>query len=78
MLRRLADVFGELRGEIDEFVDAGDSVVGLGRFRVRGAQSGASGTQQIAVVFELRDRLIVSYRSFLRKEEALEAVGLLE
>jgi hypothetical protein len=74
LFERLAEVFGELRIEIDRLIDAGDSVVAIGRFRVRGLLSGATGTQQIAAVLHLRDGLIVRYRSYLRYEEALEAV----
>jgi hypothetical protein len=59
-------------------VDVGESVVALGRFRVSGALSGATGTQQIVAVFTLRDRQIVGYTAYLRREEALAAVGLRE
>ena len=78
LFTRLADVFGEMRVEVDELVDAGESVVLLGRFRVSGAQSGATGTQQIGVVVRLQAGRIVAYTSFLRRAEALEAVGLRE
>lgn len=43
---------------------------------IRGVQSGATGTQSGAAVIQLRDGMIVSYRSYLRREGALEAVGL--
>jgi|Tabmets5t2r1_1033131.scaffolds.fasta_scaffold143159_2 uncharacterized protein len=76
LFARMAEVFGEVRAEIDDYIDAGDSVVAIGRFRVSGALSGATGTQQIAAIFELRDGRITAYRSYLRREEALEAVGL--
>ena len=71
ILGRMAEVFGEVRAEIDELLDVGDSVVALVRIRVQGLQSGAPGMQQGAVVFKLCDGLIVGYRSYLRKEEAL-------
>jgi uncharacterized protein len=76
LFERLAEVFGEVRVETDELIDAGDSVIAIGRFRVRGRVSGATGTQQIAAVFQLRDGLIVGYRSYLRYEEAVDALGL--
>ena len=75
MLGRLEEVFGDIRVEVDDLIDAGDVVVMLGRFRVRGAQSGAAGTQQIGLVLRLREGRLVHYRSYLRREEALEAVG---
>jgi ketosteroid isomerase-like protein len=62
-----AEVFDEERGGDDELIDAGDSVVALGAFRVRGAVSGATGTQPIAAVFRLRAGRIVPYRSYLRR-----------
>lgn len=65
-----------MRLEADELVDAGDSVVILGRFRVRGGLSGATGTQPIALVTQLRAGRLVAYHSYFRREEALEAVGL--
>ena len=77
LFRRLAEVFGQFRLEVDEFFDAGDCVVALGRFRVSGAQSGATGTQQIGVVVRL-DAGKSSYTSYLRRREALEAAGLRE
>jgi ketosteroid isomerase-like protein len=51
-------------------------VVVLGRIHARGAQSGATGTQHGALLFRCRDGRIVAYRSYLRREEALEAAGL--
>jgi ketosteroid isomerase-like protein len=68
----------DLGDEIDELLDGGDSVVALGRFRVRGAQSGATGTQPIAVVVKVRDGKLVAYRAYFDREQALEAVGLRE
>lgn len=77
ILRLMAEVFDQVRAEVDELVDAGDSVVALGGFRVRGALSGATGGQRGgAVVFTLRDGRIVAYRAYLRREDALEALGL--
>jgi ketosteroid isomerase-like protein len=75
----LAEAFDQVRAEVDDLIDAGDSVVALGGFRGRGALSGATAPQQWgAVVFQLRDRRIVSYRAYFRRDEALEAVGISE
>jgi ketosteroid isomerase-like protein len=78
LLRLTAEVFDEFRYEFDDWVDLGESILALGRIRARGAQSGATGTQMGAVVIQVRDGMIVSYRSYLRREDALEAVGLRE
>jgi ketosteroid isomerase-like protein len=76
LLRLTAEVFDQFRYEVDDILDAGDSVLVLGRVRARGIQSGATGTQHGAIVFRMRDGLIVAYRSYLDRGEALAAVGL--
>src|SRR5215210_4537267 len=64
--------------EVQDIVDAGDSVLVLGRICVRGVQSGATGTQHGALVFGIRDGLVVAYRSYIDRDEALADVGLKE
>jgi ketosteroid isomerase-like protein len=76
LLRLTHEVFDEFRYEVEDLVDAGDSVVVLGRICARGARSGATGAQHGALVFRMRDGLVVAYRSYLDREEALAAVGL--
>jgi ketosteroid isomerase-like protein len=78
LLRLMAATYDQFRYEADELVDLGESILALGRIRVRGAQSGATGTQSGALVMRVRDGMIVSYRAYLSREEALEAVGLRE
>ena len=78
LLGRLAEVFDQVRYEVEELIEVGDSVVVLGRMCVRGAQSGATTSQQLALVTQSRNGLLVAYRSYLRREDALEAVGLQE
>jgi ketosteroid isomerase-like protein len=76
LLRLTAEVFDEFQLELDELIDAGDAVLALGRIRARGVKSGATGTQQGALLFRFSNGRIVLYRSYLRRQEALEAVGL--
>jgi ketosteroid isomerase-like protein len=76
LLRLTAEVFDEFRYEVDEMIDAGDAVLVLSRICVRGVQSGATGTQLGALVFQIRDGLVVAYRSYFDREEALAAIGL--
>jgi ketosteroid isomerase-like protein len=76
LLRLTAEVFDEFRYEVDDMVDAGDSVVVLGRICGRGVQSGATGTQHGALVFRIRGGLVVAYRSYFDRSEALVDVGL--
>jgi ketosteroid isomerase-like protein len=51
-------------------------VLVLARLHARGIQSGATGAQHGAIVFQIRDGLIVAYRSYFDRKEALAAVGL--
>ena len=76
LLRLTAEVFDQFRYEADDLIDAGDSVLALGRLHARGIQSGATGAQHGAIVFQIRDGLIVGYRSYFDRNEALAAVGL--
>ena len=76
LVRLTDEVFDQFRYEVDDMVDAGDSVLVLSRIRARGVQSGATGAQHGAIVFQIRDGLVVAYRSFMDRGEALAAVGL--
>jgi ketosteroid isomerase-like protein len=78
LLRLTVEAFDQFRYEVDEWVDLGESVLALGRIRARGTQSGATGVQSGAFLIQVRDGMIVSYRSYLSREEALEAAGLRE
>lgn len=48
--------------EIDELLDAGDTVVGLGRYRGRCKATGREQDTQIAHVFRVRDGKIVAFQ----------------
>ena len=76
LLRLTDEVFDEFRYEVEDMVDAGDSVVVLGRICGRGVQSGATGTQHGALVFRIRGGLVVAYRSYLDRSEAFADIGL--
>jgi ketosteroid isomerase-like protein len=75
-LRRTWEVYDEFRFEVDEFIDAGDSVVALGAAHVRGALSGATAVQTGASVNRVCDGRIVAVRVYFNHAEALEAAGL--
>jgi ketosteroid isomerase-like protein len=76
VLRRTWEVYDEFRFEIDEFIDAGDSVVALGAAHVRGALSGATAVQTGAAVSRVRDGRIVAFRVCFDRDDALAAAGL--
>ena len=58
--------------------DLRDSVLWLGRVKMRGSASHIDLDQEFAVQVRLQDGQVISVRSFLAWEEALEAVGLSE
>ena len=75
---RLREGFDETHVEIDELIDAGDSVVLLCRIRNRGRSSGMTVEQPTGWVSEVREGRIVRSRVYFRPAEALEAAGLSE
>ena len=63
---------------LDELIDAGDEVVALIWQRNRGRASGAVVEYEYAQVWTLRDGLVTRQRIFVRRQDALKAVGLRE
>jgi ketosteroid isomerase-like protein len=74
----LADEWTDVRFEVDEFRDAGERMVGSGRFRARGRASGVDINVPLGVVGVVRSGRIVYARFFSDPSEALEAAGLSE
>jgi ketosteroid isomerase-like protein len=72
----LAEDFEEVRFEIEETRDAGDQVLGIGRFRARGRASGVDIDVPIGAVQRVRRGKIVYTRLFSEPADALEAAGL--
>ena len=64
--------------EESEVRDLGDSVVWLGRARMKGGTSHVDFDQPFAVHFQLRGGKIVRLQGFVAWQEALEAAGLEE
>jgi uncharacterized protein len=63
---------------LDHLIDAGGEVVALIWQRNRGRASGAVVEYEYAQVWTLRDGVVTRQRTFMRQEDALEAVGLAE
>jgi ketosteroid isomerase-like protein len=68
--------FEALSTELTEFRDLGDRVVGLGRIRARGRESGVELDSATGWLFTLRDGKIVRAEGWLDPRRALEAAGL--
>jgi ketosteroid isomerase-like protein len=77
-LAEMTQDFEEVRFEIDEAHDAGEQVVGIGRFRARGRASGVDLNVPLGVHTRVRDKRIVYTRMFSEPAEALKAAGLSE
>jgi ketosteroid isomerase-like protein len=60
--------------EAEEYVEVGDNVVVLARYRGRGRGSGAEVDQEGAHVFKLRDGKVVRLEIFASREKAMESV----
>jgi ketosteroid isomerase-like protein len=69
------DVFRLEEGEVR---DLGDSVLWLGRARLRGSASQVELDQEFAIHFLVRDGKFIRVHAFLTWADALEAVGLQE
>jgi len=62
----------------EDYIDAGDRVVGVHRTTATGKASGITLDRQDAVIYTLRDGKIIRLDYFNNKPEALEAAGLSE
>jgi ketosteroid isomerase-like protein len=79
MLAERDEVWGEFRVEPDEFVDAGDRVVAIGRLVGKGRGSGVEVNQPIADVFTLHGGRVTRCEiGYSDRGNAFEAAGLQE
>jgi ketosteroid isomerase-like protein len=73
------DVWEGMHTEQNEFIDAGDRVVVIGRLAGKGKSSGVEIGQPNATILTIRDGLVIrSETGYTDRREALEAVGLSE
>ena len=77
-LRDVADYWESMWVEADQFVDAGDAVVVLGRVYGRGKKSGVAIEAPAAWVCRYRDARLSYWRFYFDHSSALKAVGLEE
>jgi ketosteroid isomerase-like protein len=64
--------------ELQEFIDAGDSVVAASLVKARGLGSGVEVERQDGLVYGFRAGKIVRLDYYNSRQQALEAVGLAE
>ena len=77
-LADVSDDFENTRFEIEETRDAGEQVVGIGRFLARGRASGVEINVPLGIFAKVRRGKIVYTRLFSEPSDALEAAGLSE
>jgi ketosteroid isomerase-like protein len=75
-VRRWTGAFADFAFEVQELIDAGDSVVMALRQVGRGKGSGASVEMTMSWLYTLRDSRIIRVNMFADREEALAAAGL--
>jgi ketosteroid isomerase-like protein len=74
-LEQWEDAFDEFTAEIEEYIDAGNSVVAVTHWRARGKESGLQLDQRTAEVFEFaHGKVIRATMGYATKAEALQAV----
>jgi uncharacterized protein len=78
VMRRWLGTWDDYAMEVDEYIDAGDSVVIFFRESGRGKGSGVRTEQSVAGVWTLLDGKVMRAAMFLDRTEALRAVGLRE
>ena len=72
----LSGAFAEIHTEYLEIRDLGHRVVAIGHLRARGSESGALIESPFWTVTEWENGKMTRLRSYLDREEALEAAGL--
>ena len=78
-LRELEDAWGnEIRGEVEAFFDLGDYTLAFYVLHGRGRHSGAEVAMPLAQVVRWRDGLVVYFKVYAHREDALSDLGISE
>jgi ketosteroid isomerase-like protein len=78
-LREIDEQFDEWTMEIEDWRDSGDFVAALGHVRLHGRRSGVAFDQPVGILFEIRERQLVRFETFIDDPAgALRAAGLAE
>jgi ketosteroid isomerase-like protein len=78
LLDEVDEALAEIHLDYSEIRDLGDRIVGIGRIRTRGKQSGAVTELGFGTVTEMKNGKAIRIWTYLDPQEALEAVGLSE
>ncbi len=71
----VAEQWDEFQAVAEEFLDAGDRVIVLGHFRVRGKATGRSVDAPYAHVWTLRDGKAMHFRNYMDTATFLQSLG---
>jgi ketosteroid isomerase-like protein len=77
-MARWAEVWEELRWEVEELIDAGEQVVSVARMSGRARETGMELEMRYFTVSTVHEDKMVRAVEYLDRDEALEAVGLRE
>ena len=72
----ISESWDSLRPEVEDVLDAGDVIVGIGRVEYRGKESGVESTAAAGWMVKFRDGKVIVFRAFNDPGAAFEAVGL--
>jgi ketosteroid isomerase-like protein len=77
-ISRWMSAWDEWTFEVEDYIDAGDSVVVLTRQRGRGKETGALVEQPMALIYKFRGGKAIRVQAYFDTVQALEAAGLSE
>jgi ketosteroid isomerase-like protein len=78
LLDEVDEALAEIHLDYSEIRDLGDRIVGIGRIRTRGKQSGAVTEMAFGTVTDMKNGRAIRIWTYLDPQEALEAAGLSE
>jgi ketosteroid isomerase-like protein len=78
LLAEVYETLAEIHLDYSEIRDLGDRVVGIGRIRTRGMQSGAVTELPFGTVTDMKNGRAIRIWTYLDPQETLEAAGLSE
>ena len=76
VLREVNEALAEIHLDYSDIRDLGDRIVGIGRIRTRGRQSGVVTEMDFGTVTDMKNGKAIRIWTYLDPKEALEAAGL--
>jgi ketosteroid isomerase-like protein len=70
------EAFEDLRPQVDDLLDGGEVVIGIGSVHYRGRKSGVETDSAAGWMFRFRNGKVVGFRAFSEPEQRLKELGL--